>query len=164
MFPPRSSPKFNRRALLSGIGNRHSAFTLIEVTLAIGIVAVAVLSMAALMPVGLRTMKDATESMVTAQILNKVSSIVQTTPFGTELNTFIGRTPLFYDRTGRDVPSADKAFFSATLSSIPTSYPGAPNDLFPSSARTLEITISVLKPGTATPISSNKSALIIPKS
>ncbi len=32
-------------------------------------------------------MKDATESMVTAQILNKVSSIVQTTPFGTELNT-----------------------------------------------------------------------------
>ncbi len=164
MFPPRSSAPVRSRASLHRLGTGRSAFTLVEVTLAIGIVAVAILSMTALMPVGLRTMKDSADSAVTAQILNKVASMVQTTPFGNDLNTFIAEGPLLFDRAGCDVSSIEKAFFSVTLTTNATSFPGAPNDLSPVSAQTLEIKISVLKPGTTNAISSSKSAVIIPKS
>lgn len=162
MPPPPSSP-VGSPALFSRFRNGRSAFTLVEVTLAIGIVAVAILSMTALMPVGLRTMKESADSAVTAQILNKVASTVQTTPFK-DLDDLIRNGPLLFDRAGCDVYDVEKAFFSVTLTTNATSFPGAPNDLSPASAQTLEIHISALKPGTTNAISSSKSAVIIPKS
>jgi uncharacterized protein (TIGR02598 family) len=138
---------------------------LIEVTLAIGIVAVAILAMVALMPVGLSTMKDAADSAITAQIFNKVSSTVQATPYGADLGAFINNNTLFFDRSGRNVPSAaDDAFFSATLNPIDTLYPGAPADISPTFTQSVEISISILKPGTSDALSTNKSAIIVPKS
>jgi len=90
--------------------------------------------------------------------------MVQTTPFGDELSKFVNNSPLFFDRTGCDVPSVRDAFFSATLSLVATTYPGAPTDLSASSVQTLEINISVLVPGTISTVSSTRSAIIVPKS
>ncbi|MDR1146471.1 MAG: Verru_Chthon cassette protein B [Verrucomicrobiales bacterium] len=154
-------PRFLRALLRHSFAT--SAFTLVEVSLVIGIVAVSVLSSVALMSVGLNATKAATDSVITAQILNKVSSTVQTTPFN-ELSGFVDSSPLFFDRTGREVSSVGEAFFSATLLPIATSYPGAPSDLSASSVQTLEIVISVLIPGTNSPVSSSRSTIMVPKS
>jgi uncharacterized protein (TIGR02598 family) len=162
-------PKANvsSRAPFSANMRQHSpftsAFTLVEVSLVIGIVAVSILSSVALMSAGLNATKSATDSVITAQILNKVSSMVQTTPFD-ELDDFVGNSPLFFDKTGREVSSVNEAFFSATLLPVATFYPGVPSDLSVSTVQTLEIVISVLIPGSSSPVSSSRSAIMVPKS
>jgi uncharacterized protein (TIGR02598 family) len=70
----RTSPKF-----VSQI--RSAAFSLVEVTLALGVVAVALTSMLALMPTGLSLFRDSMESSARADILRKVTSELQQMPF-----------------------------------------------------------------------------------
>jgi uncharacterized protein (TIGR02598 family) len=142
------------------------AFTLVEVTLALGVASVAILSMLALMPVGLATMKDAADSTGRAQVLVQVASALKVTPFG-DLATYVdahpANAPLLFDRSGRPAGSIDEATFGASLSLPSDAYPGAPQGLT-NSALAVGITIAKLKPGTSEVLSSQKTVLIIPKS
>jgi uncharacterized protein (TIGR02598 family) len=147
------------------LSTSRRAFTLVEVTLALGIASVAILSMLALMPVGLATMKDATDSAGRAQILTHVASVLRATPYG-DLPAYVdshSTVSLLFDRSGRPVSSPGAASFGASLSSPSVPYPGAPLDMT-NSALAVAVRIALLKPGTIESLSSEQTVLIIPKS
>lgn len=145
---------------------RVRAFSLIEVTLAVGLVSVAILAMGALMPVGLNTIKDATDNSIRAQIFSEVSSTLQSTPYN-QLVDYVGDhsdlpRALYFDRTGRDA-TASSASFAVLLSAPSMSYPGAPSDIS-KSAQTVGIEIARVTPGAQRTISSEFSSVLVPKS
>jgi uncharacterized protein (TIGR02598 family) len=142
------------------------AFSLIEVTLAVGLVSVAILAMGALMPVGLNTIKDAADNSIRAQIFGEVTSTLQATPYG-KLADYVGEhsdlsRALYFDRTGRDA-TASSASFAVLLSAPAQSYPGAPSDIS-KSAQTVGVEIARVTPGAQRTISSEFSTVLVPKS
>jgi uncharacterized protein (TIGR02598 family) len=146
---------------------RKNAFSLVEVTLALGISSVAILAMLALMPVGLSTMKDAAESAGRAQVLTYVASTLRATPFG-ELTGYVNGTgPMRFDRVGRpwDSHSGSPATFAATLTiSSAAPYPGAPAEVS-QSALPVTVRIDLLNPNDlGQSLASEQSLIIIPKS
>lgn len=66
---------------LKTTGRAVSAFTLVEVTLALGIIAFAFVAVLGLIPVGLATARNAMETSVRSQILQRVVSDVKQTDF-----------------------------------------------------------------------------------
>lgn len=142
------------------------AFSLIEVTLAVGLVSVAILAMGALMPVGLNTIKDASDNSIRAQIFSQVSSTLQSTPYD-QLVSYVGdhsdlSRALYFDRSGRDA-TVSSASFAVLLSAPSMSYPGAPSDIS-KSAQTVGIEIAKVTPGASRTISSEFSTVLVPKS
>ncbi len=73
--------------------HNRAAFSLVEVTLAIGIVSFAILSVLGTMSVGLSTVRDAKKDTTSAQIASQIGSGMSQTPF-TNLATYAtkGRT------------------------------------------------------------------------
>lgn len=63
--------------------NHARAFSLVEVTLALAVIALTIVPLLALLPVGLNSHCDAMDSMVGAQILQRVSADIQETDFDT---------------------------------------------------------------------------------
>jgi len=61
-------------------GRRHSGFSLIEVTLAMGVAAVSLLVIFSLLPIGLQTSQRSTEQTASADILSAVSADLRATP------------------------------------------------------------------------------------
>ncbi len=55
-------------------GHRAAAFSLVEVTLALGIVAVSLLSLIGLLPAGLGVLRESMDQTLHAQIVQRISS------------------------------------------------------------------------------------------
>lgn len=143
--------------------HHRAAFSLVEVTMAIGIVSFAILSVLGTMSVGLSTVRDAKKETTSAQIAAQIGSGMSQTPF-TNLASFVTGGPYFYDDSGRKLDSVQTASFSAKVEAVPTSYPGAPSDVLTTSASKWRITVSSLRPGTTNAISSSQFSLLVPKS
>jgi hypothetical protein len=80
-----------------------SAFTLIEVVLALGIVTVAMVTMIGLLPVGLGTLRDAMDATVKGGIVQRVTSDMLTTPYSQIVNSMGSGTPVktyYFDQEG----------------------------------------------------------------
>ena len=98
---------------------RSGGFSLVEVTLAIGIVAFAFVALFALIPVGLTTFRQAMDTSVGAQIVQRVVSDAEQTDFDLLVNGGLGGTtggdtyyllPLrYFDDQGNELLEADKA-------------------------------------------------------
>ena len=72
-----------------------AAFSLVEVTLAIGIVSFALLAVVGLLPVGLRSVKNANEQAAAANVMNAIGDALRTassTDLATFTNSFAGQT------------------------------------------------------------------------
>lgn len=143
--------------------HNRAAFSLVEVTLAIGIVSFAILSVLGTMSVGLSTVRDAKKDTTSAQIASQIGSGMSQTPF-TNLATYATKGPYFFDDSGRKLDSVKSATYSATVKSVESAYPGAPSDVLTSSASKWLITVSSLRPGTTNAVSSSKFPLLVPKS
>ncbi len=78
------------------IENRF-AFSLVEVTLALGIIAFAAVSLLGIMPIGLTTFRDSMDSTVATQIAQGVVSSARQGKFSDLANL---PTPTFYDDQG----------------------------------------------------------------
>ncbi|MEI6492320.1 MAG: Verru_Chthon cassette protein B [Verrucomicrobiota bacterium] len=93
----------------SAIGSSRliEAFTLIEVTLAIGVVAFAILTMVGLNSVGLTTLRSARDSAMEAQVVQAVGSEARLSDFS-QLSTLAGTR--YYDQEGRQVVAASASF------------------------------------------------------
>lgn len=61
---------------------RTSAFTLVEVTLSVGVLAVALVSLMGLLPVGLANFRQAMTNTIESQIVQSISNEVLQTKFG----------------------------------------------------------------------------------
>lgn len=105
-------------------GNR--AFSLIEVTLAIGIVSFAMLALVSAMPVGLSTMRRAMDHTVESQIIRQIDASASSTQYGQLSPTFAART-FYYDNDGSALSEAEsgQARYWATITLAPPSYPGS---------------------------------------
>lgn len=79
--------------------SRARAFSLVEVTIALGIVSFALISVLGMMPVGLSTMRAAMDQTTEAQISRRISGEMMLTPFS-RLDTWVSNSPLYFDDQG----------------------------------------------------------------
>lgn len=102
----------------------ENAFSLVEVTIALGIVTFAVVSVMGLLPAGLTTMRTATDQTTISQITREISAEILLTPFG-DLDSYISAhgTRYFDSEGGRtDNPSA---YFRTETSLANSEFPGS---------------------------------------
>lgn len=117
--------------------NARSAFSLVEVTLTIGIMAFALTSILGLLPVGLATFRQAVDTSVESQIVQRVTTEASQSDFATLVDPNSGaRTIRYYDDQGNKLPSAADAIYHVKVTvESPASLPSG--DLSPDLARLL---------------------------
>lgn len=97
------------RPLSFSRGYRRAGFSLIEVTLAIGIVAFAFISLFGLVPTGLNVFRASIDTTIGTQIVQEVTDIAQQTDYPTLTNNNSASTYLpangywFYDEQGNQI-------------------------------------------------------------
>lgn len=104
---------------------RCSAFTLVEVTIALGIISFALLAMIGLIPAGLGSLRDSTQQSINAQILQQISS-------GLTVKSFVNRTDfsafsstnLYFDADAQPLATASGARYRAVITAQNPSLPG----------------------------------------
>lgn len=108
---------------------RSGGFTLVEVTMAIGIISFALLTMIGLMPAGLGALRDSTQQSINAQILQQISSGLVVQSFGsrTEFSAF-GGTNLYFDEQAQPLTTSSKARYRAAITVQNPSLPGLSGD------------------------------------
>ncbi len=80
---------------------KHSGFTLVEVVLAVGVIAFAFVTTMGLLPVGLNVSREAVDTTVVSHIYQNLSSQAQQTDFS-RLNTLNAQAH-YYDQQGKSV-------------------------------------------------------------
>jgi uncharacterized protein (TIGR02598 family) len=86
-----------------------NAFSLVEVTLALGLVAFSLVTLLGLMPMGLATFHKAVETSVSSQIVQQVVTDVEQTDFSQLTTSATGVTQLglrYFDDQGNELSSA----------------------------------------------------------
>ena len=109
----------------------HDGFSLIEVTLAMGIISFSLLTILGLMPVGLNTMRQAMDSTQRAQILRRISGEVMVKPWSQIRGTnALDGTKRFFDDEGQEQnisqTNADTRYW-VQFSVTNTIFPGSRN-------------------------------------
>lgn len=115
-----------------------TAFSLIEVTLAVGIVFIAIVTMLGIMPVGLSTMRDARDATIRAQIAQRITSEALVLPF-TKLSGLLDKTYYFDNEGFQQMEKNGATRFEVFLEKANAIYPGS------STADQLEQSITSLK-------------------
>jgi len=82
---------------------RASAFTLVEVTLAVGITSVALVGLLAMVPQGIRTMQKATDIAIEARIHQQITSEISLVAWQDRVS--FHNTVRFYDNQGIHIPA-----------------------------------------------------------
>lgn len=105
---------------------RCGGFSLVEVTLAIGIVSFAMLALLGAVPVGLSTMRQAADHTVESQIVRQISAEALYTPFSKLATNYAGATLCFSDE-GLALTNADPATarYRASVAMVAPAYPGS---------------------------------------
>ena len=105
-----------------------AAFSLVEVTLALGVAAFCLLAVLGLLPVGVQTNRNASSQTIASNIIATVVSDLRTTPAVAMTSpefaiTFDAEKTLFFDASGQALPSlsADSRYrLNVTWNSAPT--------------------------------------------
>jgi Verrucomicrobium spinosum paralogous family TIGR02598 len=107
--------------------NRRRAFSLVEVTLALGLTSFALVAVLGLMPVGFTSMREAVDSTVESQITREIRAKAQQTSFADLVREFSGRE-FFFAESGVETSSDafDRRYTVKTLVEVPV-YPGSEN-------------------------------------
>ncbi len=95
---------------------KNRAFSLLEVTIAVGITFLAIVTILGLTPVGLETLTEAARQSARAEIFKLVAAELESTPFD-ELDAFITeRFPVYFDFEGVELEpeNVDEAVYTAT--------------------------------------------------
>jgi uncharacterized protein (TIGR02598 family) len=103
---------------------RQAAFSLVEVVMALGIAAFCLVALLGLMPVGLKTVRDARGDSLRAEILKSMGNIAQQTDYSL-LGNLNGKK-YYFDINGLVVSSTSAdAIYEAALSTNAVSLPPA---------------------------------------
>lgn len=140
------------------------AFSLVEVTLAIGIVSFSLLAILGLMPVGLTTMRQAMDSTIETQIVRQISAEMLLTPFS-QLGDAVNKPPRCFDDEGQ-LQSAETANtrYWATLSLANPVFPGSANATVLSNSLSAVRVVVVRGPAAAVRRDTNYYSLSVPNS
>ncbi len=97
---------------MNGSANRTTAFSLVEVTLALGIAAFCLIAVFGLMPVGVQTNRNATSQTATTNIIAAVIADLRAVPKGNNFSsqfliTFGTDKILYFDGSGQFTASLD---------------------------------------------------------
>jgi len=117
---PIYSPRCNGRPSLffmrsfSRNRRRNSGFSLVEVVLAVGVVAFAFIPLLGLVPMGLNASRQAIDTTVEAQIVQQMTGQAQQTDFS-QLANLAGTTVTCFDANG-NVTTASSAIYKASFS------------------------------------------------
>ncbi len=112
-------------------------FSLVEVTLALGITAVALVSLMGMLPQGMKTLQRANDQAVMGRIHQQIVGEIQLTPWEAEkggmppLDSF-DRTVRYYDDQGIELPASDKGEFNHIYTArilLPRSGQSMPNSV-----------------------------------
>jgi uncharacterized protein (TIGR02598 family) len=102
-------------------------FSLVEVTIALGIVGFSLLALVGSLPVGLRATRDAQDQTTRARILRQVAAETAQVPYS-QLTGFIAAGPRFFDNDGVAQASADgDTRYEVSLDQRTITYPGSTN-------------------------------------
>ncbi|PTY01460.1 hypothetical protein DB346_11950 [Verrucomicrobia bacterium LW23] len=103
---------------------RHG-FSLVEVVLALGVTSMSMLGMLSLTIVGITSMREAMEQTVHTQIVQRISSEVQLTPYDSLDTTVVAKTFFFngeaIEQTSADANTRYKVTLDRQTPSFPTS-------------------------------------------
>lgn len=105
--------------------NKLSAFSLIEVTIALGIVAFALIPLVGLLPIGLNAAHDAVEKTTLSHIVRQIGSDLDKLSFA-EVATFTAN-PLRFTWEGKPTTVLNEAVYEVAMEPAQPSYPGASN-------------------------------------
>jgi uncharacterized protein (TIGR02598 family) len=110
--------RFHRR-----LRRYDSGFSLVEVVIAVGIVAFAFIPMLGLVPMGLNTSRQAIDTTIEAQIIQQMAGQAQQTVFS-QLGTLTSSSVTCFDANG-NVTSPASAIYKASFSApVNTTLPG----------------------------------------
>ena len=101
----------------------QTGFSLVEVTLAIGIVSFGLLTVVGVIPVGMSTLRQAMDQTVEAQIVQKLNAEMTLTPFSQLAASFDGKF-LYYNEVGEELASRTGARYEVTPKMGDAAYPG----------------------------------------
>lgn len=101
--------------------SRTKAFSLVEVTLALGVVSVSLLSLIGLMPAGLGVLRDSMDQTVHVQIVQRITAGLVSSDFAS-----LGNETLTFDQEGQLIANAEDsvAQYKATIQEANPSMPG----------------------------------------
>jgi uncharacterized protein (TIGR02598 family) len=99
------------------------AFSLVETTLALGLVTFAAVSILALLPTGLNVMRAAMDQTVEAQIVRSITGQAVVTPF----EQLEAGGPFYFNNEGVMVDTAGDAVYTVTVSRHAPNFPGSTN-------------------------------------
>lgn len=106
---------------------KPTAFSLVEVTIALGIAATALISVLGMMPVGLSTMREAVDQTTEAQILRQISTGAALYPFD-RLADYAAGGPYLFTQDGTLQPSRNaQTRYSLKVTMTNAAFPGSSN-------------------------------------
>jgi uncharacterized protein (TIGR02598 family) len=131
-------------------------FSLVEVTIALGITAFAVTAMLGMLPVGLGSLRQSANDMAKAQILKSIGAQLVVADSGTLFGASATPIEAWFDFEGQPVAQSKDPHYYVLATRTNTIFPGDANaaDL-PSSLRTFGIEIEDLRAHTETKTSLN---------
>jgi uncharacterized protein (TIGR02598 family) len=101
---------------------KRSGFSLVEVTIAIGIVAFGVIAIMGVLPVAMVTIRDAMDRNTEANLVREFTGEALRTPFS-KLANWVGASPYYFDEQGKG-SDAVNAHFKVSLTATAPSLPG----------------------------------------
>ncbi|MDF1861898.1 MAG: Verru_Chthon cassette protein B [Verrucomicrobiales bacterium] len=114
------------------ISRKEKAFSLVEVTLAMAIAAVALVSIIGMLPQGMKTMRDAGDRAIQARIHQQLLGELQMTPFGSSGNSPLedyDELEIYYDAQGEEIgDSSNNAVVKGSFEHIYTARVAVPED------------------------------------
>lgn len=105
--------------------SRRRAFSLVEVTLALGLTSFALVAVLGLMPAGFTTMREAVDRTVESQITREIRSRVQQMPFEELAAIFDGREFFFAESGAETTKDASDRRYTVKTSVRAPHYPGS---------------------------------------
>lgn len=119
---------------------RHAAFSLVEVVMALGIAAFCLVALLGLMPVGLKTVRDARGDALRAEVLKAMGNIAQQTDYSL-LGNLAGKK-YYFDINGLLVNSTSAdAIYEAVLSTGTVNVPSSSTSTALSGATSVTVAI-----------------------
>lgn len=100
-------------------------FSLVEVAIAMGIITFSLVSVLGLLPIGLSSFRDATESTIESQIISQITAEASLTPFHA-LPDYASGSPYFFDEEGSPTRTEAESTYRAEISLKTPNYPGKP--------------------------------------
>jgi len=112
------------RGKRSGPARYQDGLSLIEVALALGIVAFSMISLLGILPIGLGAAREAAAQTTRTHILQQISADLAVVAFGPSLDSYLSQAQ-FFDDGGKRLASSSNAIYAVTLNTQAPIYPGA---------------------------------------